>query len=137
MIGTEKCAGLSVPTNAHDHATSPLSSAGTPREAVPEPTHGVESSGSPADDPPCRESRGLSERCLEKACIFPATPGSRGVCLYHAREQREPVCFRSQQPSLLLLEWAKFGVAGSEFEDTRARDRRRFAALRAAFLESV
>jgi len=75
-------------------------------------------------------------RCAEKACIYPAVPGARGVCLYHDREEHEPVSFRSHQPSQLLLEHAKFGLGSPEFDHSRAQDRRRLATLREDFLAS-
>lgn len=79
----------------------------------------------------------LNARCIEKGCIFPASHDSRGTCPYHDRQRTEPTYFHSQQPSRLLLEWSKFGLADTEVEDTRARDRRLFATLRKRFLEIV
>lgn len=84
-----------------------------------------------------RGSQLFSERCVEKGCIFPAIRGPRGICLYHDRQQREPSCFHSQQPSHLLLERAKFGVTDPEAEHTRVRDRRLLVSLREVFLDVV
>ncbi len=69
-------------------------------------------------------------RCREKGCVFPAVSSAGGFCHYHALEQSEPACFRSYQPSGLLLEKAKFGLSRAGYEDGRARDRRLLASLR-------
>lgn len=69
-------------------------------------------------------------RCREKGCVFPAVSTAGGFCHYHVLEQSEPACFRSYQPSRLLLEKAKFGLSRAAYEDVRARDRRLLASLR-------
>jgi hypothetical protein len=76
-----------------------------------------------------------SPRCAEKGCVFPAASASNPLCAYHQREQREPSLFRSQQPSMLLLDRAKFGDESSEEDLTRSRDRRRLAELWEEFLQ--
>jgi hypothetical protein len=76
-------------------------------------------------------------RCREKGCIFPATRLSPGKCLPHYLEECEPALFLSCQPTMLLLDQAKFGLPDVEGDDWRARDRRRLAALREQFLEEV
>jgi hypothetical protein len=74
-------------------------------------------------------------RCAEKGCVFPANSTTSGLCAYHDREQQEPALFRSQQPSQLLLDRAKFGMEVSEEATTRSQDRRRMARLREDFLD--
>jgi hypothetical protein len=76
-------------------------------------------------------------RCSEKGCIFPATEPSTGRCLLHALEEREPTLFVSYQPTMLVLEQAKFGAPDPEADYSRAQDRRRLAAWREQFMEEV
>jgi len=76
-------------------------------------------------------------RCREKGCIFPATRLSPGKCLLHYLEECEPALFLSCQPTMLLLDLAKFDLPDVEGDDWRARDRRQLAALREKFLEEV
>lgn len=45
--------------------------------------------------------------------------------------------FLSCQPTMLLLDQAKFGPPDPEADYSRARDRRRLATLREEFLEEV
>ena len=79
---------------------------------------------------------GASGRCAVKGCIFPVARG--GIqCLLHDLAEKEPKHFLSVQPSVLLLDQAKFGVPDSDYDDSRARDRRRLAALREKFREEV
>ena len=73
-------------------------------------------------------------RCCQKGCVFPVQPGGGGECAYHRRQSLEPVCFQSQQPSLLLLEQAKFGLPDAEPDDGRIRDRHRLASERVRFM---
>ncbi len=73
-------------------------------------------------------------RCCQKACIFPAQAGSEGECAYHHRQSLEPGCFESQQPTLLLLDQAKFGLPDDEPDDGRVRDRHRLAEERVQFM---
>jgi hypothetical protein len=91
--------------------------------ATPSPAAGVECGASP--------------RCSVKGCIFPATRGGGGQCLLHTLAEKEPKHFLSLQPSVLLLDQAKFGVPDADYDDSRARDRRRLAALRERFREEV
>ncbi len=79
---------------------------------------------------PSGVSFSTNPRCLEKGCVFPAVSSVGGICYYHTLEQREPGCFRSYQPSRLLLEKAKFGLLCPGFENDRARDRRLLGGLR-------
>lgn len=89
----------------------------------------------PAAGEPSRSiARIARERCKIKGCVFPAAPHAEGTCVYHYRQQYEPVLFHSQQPTLLLLERAKFELPACEHNDYRGADRRRLAALREAFL---
>lgn len=74
--------------------------------------------------PPASVSFPGGTRCRQKGCVFPAGSSAGGVCHYHALEESEPKCFRSYQPSRLLLENAKFGIPYAGFVDDRARDRR-------------
>jgi len=76
-------------------------------------------------------------RCGVKGCIFPAASVSTGRCLVHDRAEKEPKHFLSVQPSILLLDQAKFGIPDPDYEDLRAQDRRRLAALRERFREEV
>ena len=76
-------------------------------------------------------------RCNEKGCIFPASRWAQGKCLHHNLQQLEPTFFQSFQPSMLLVDRAKFGAPHSRSEDVRARDRHRLAALRESFWEDV
>ena len=76
-------------------------------------------------------------RCRVKGCIFPAASARTGRCLVHDRAEKEPKHFLSVQPSILLVDRAKFGIPDPDYEDLRARDRRRLAALRERFREEV
>ena len=80
------------------------------------------------DDPCC------PARCNERGCVFPAKVGAMGRCFYHHLQRLEPGCFQSLQPTMLLLERAKFGLPDSEPEDSRLVDRRRLATERADFM---
>jgi hypothetical protein len=135
MAGTHKDTGLPLtPAEScgldEDRCWVDLPSARTTNQ-------GAQFLGVPLEAPDPSTRRPLNARCIEKGCIFPASPGSSGICPYHNRERTEPTYFHSQQPSRLLLEWSKFGLADREVEDTRARDRRLFATLRKRFLEIV
>jgi len=109
--------------NATDASAPPLSplAEGVSNRAISIP---------PAKKPVGTEAR----RCSERGCIYPAGPGESGRCLQHQRQQREPALFHSRQPSMILLDCAKFGLPEEEPEDSRFRDRRRLAAQREAFL---
>jgi len=108
---------------------SPLTSSKLQRASFdPDPQTASPSDRSPLSAP---------SRCREKGCIFPATRLSPGKCLLHYLEEREPALFLSCQPTMLLLDQAKFGLPEVEGDDWRARDRRRLAALREEFLEEV
>ena len=72
-------------------------------------------------------------RCSERGCVFPAQSQAKGKCAYHDRIEREPALFHSWQPTLLLLERAKFGLPDSLPDDSRSKDRRRLSALREEF----
>ncbi|HEX5481175.1 MAG TPA: hypothetical protein VFZ08_00960 [Terriglobia bacterium] len=75
-----------------------------------------------------------SPRCSEKGCVFPATPGAAGMCLHHYRQTQEPILFSSHQPTRVVLDRGRFGVP-EEVDASRAKDRRRLAEIREAFLE--
>ena len=81
--------------------------------------------------------RSEPRRCSTKGCVFPASAHGRGKCSQHALEELEPTHFLSCQPTQLLLDQAKFGLPDEECDNSRARDRRRLAALREQFLEDV
>ncbi len=78
-----------------------------------------------------------SRRCTERGCVFPAGRLQGGVCVYHYRQNQEPAFFCSQQPTMLLLEGAKFILPDFESEDSRRLDRCRLAQLREAILEDA
>jgi len=81
----------------------------------------------------------VPSRCDEKGCVFPAAGPGKKKCLAHGRAESEPKHFGSFQPTMLLLDRAKFGLPGpdSEPDDSKARDRQRWVAEREAFLEEV
>ena len=74
-------------------------------------------------------------RCRVRGCVYPARP--TGMCLDHQRQAQEPRFFHSHQPTLLVLDQARFAVPEAEPENTRTQDRRRLAAAREAFLEEA
>jgi hypothetical protein len=78
-------------------------------------------------------------KCNEKGCVFPAARLDTGKCRQHERQDQEPSVFHSQQPSMLLLDQAKFGPPDSDCErrEWRARDRRRQARLWQTFQEGM
>lgn len=80
---------------------------------------------------------GAHQRSSVKGCVFPAASAQSGKCLQHDRQYQEPSLFRSHQPSMLLLDRAKFGVPDSESNDSRANDRRRLAKIREDFLDGA
>jgi hypothetical protein len=57
-----------------------------------------------------------------------------GECFYHQLQRLEPGFFESRQPTMLLLDQAKFGLPDSEPEDSRVVDRHRLATERAEFV---
>ena len=113
------------------------------RHAQPMPGFAVRSlrpppvfqSPSVAPAPSHRVGELLPGRCCVRGCIYPADP--TGMCLDHQRQAKEPRFFQSHQPTLLVMDQARFGVPDSEPDDTRTHDRRRLAAARAAFLEEA
>jgi hypothetical protein len=66
-------------------------------------------------------------RCSVKGCIFPAASAGGRLCLVHDLAEREPRHFLSVQPSSLCLDRAKYGIADSDYDDSRARDRRQLS----------
>jgi hypothetical protein len=60
------------------------------------------------------------------------------LCIHHFRERREPSLFLSRQPSLTLLDRARFGLTTQD-DDIRSRslDRQRFAHERETFLDEA
>jgi hypothetical protein len=73
-----------------------------------------------------------NERCCVAACPRPAAPGSH-KCRSHNLERDEPTYFESRQPSLAVLQQAKFAHLAIPDDivfaamNGRARDRRRQA----------
>ncbi len=102
---------------------------------------GDEGSGPPSrlskSDPDPATLPSPARRCSERGCIFPLARAATGKCLYHERQRREPAFFHSQQPSMLLLDQAKFALPNTESVDTRHIDRRRLAAEREAASEEA
>jgi len=90
---------------------------------------------------PVRTLPGLraAPRCDEKGCVFPAAGSGKRKCLVHGLEEREPKHFGSFQPTMLLLDRAKYGLPDPDAEpdDSRAQDRHRLAAEREAFFEEI
>jgi hypothetical protein len=78
----------------------------------------------------------LGARCKVKGCIYPATEVEAGMCLCHFHMELEPKFFQSRQPSLRMLEIAKYGMT-TEWEDDRIRQRRQALELRRAFLKGM
>lgn len=78
-------------------------------------------------------------RCAEKGCVFPATRLGSAKCRQHERQDQEPSIFNSQQPSMMLLDQAKFGSPDADYEqrEWRAHDRRRRARMWQAFHEGT
>lgn len=76
-------------------------------------------------------------RCSVKGCIFPAASARGTLCLIHDLTEREPKHFLSVQPSTMCLDRAKYGVAESEYDDSRARDRRTLALQMDRFRNEV
>ncbi len=107
--------------DTREHKYSPLDADSTSRASLAR-------LGGVADGAPF----GLSRRCHERGCVFPAALG--GICPYHYRQAHEPECFHSQQPSAALLERAKFGIPDAQ-DASRMRDRRLLAAMRQEFLD--
>jgi hypothetical protein len=91
----------------------------------------------PAKELPLAPVTATNHRCRVKGCVFPAAPGDTGMCLQHARQSQEPSLFRSHQPSMLLLDRAKFGLPDSDADNSRSSDRRRMAKLRENFLNGA
>jgi len=77
----------------------------------------------------------VAGRCCVRGCVYPSGP--TGLCLDHQRQAQEPRFFHSHQPTMLVLDQARFGVPDSELDDTRSHDRRRLAAAREVFLEEA
>jgi hypothetical protein len=107
------------------------------RPPVPVVTAGTASFLAPAKKPVNASPSASAPRCNEKVCVFPAVAGSSGKCLQHDRQYLEPLLFRSQQPSLVLLDRAKFGVADEEVKPSRTTDRRKLANLWSRFLDGA
>ncbi|MFB3921718.1 MAG: hypothetical protein ACE145_08350 [Terriglobia bacterium] len=80
-----------------------------------------------------------ARRCEEKGCIFPVAGPGRHRCLNHDRAENEPEHFECSQPTVLMLDQARFGLPDPETEpdDSRFRDRRREMTEREAFFEEA
>jgi hypothetical protein len=77
-------------------------------------------------------------RCGQKGCVYPAARVHLFLCIHHLRERREPSLFHSQQPSLVLLDQARFGPgAGDEDLLERSQDRHRLTQERERFLNEA
>ncbi len=70
-----------------------------------------------------------SRRCSEKGCVFPASLQGRGKCSYHLHMQKEPLYFRSRQPTGMLLDPARLMPSDKGDDGGRKRDRRRMADI--------
>lgn len=118
------------------HPFTILSSAHRRRSTPESPASWAELSLLTDQPHPTRET---TRRCAEKGCVFPATQPGAGRCLQHDRQHREPDLFGSQQPSMLLLDRAKFGLPDSDStrSESHAEDRRHMARLWQAFQEGV
>jgi hypothetical protein len=68
-----------------------------------------------------------SSRCSVKGCVFPARFDHSGSCSYHYLQRQEPNLFESRQPTVLLLDQAKFALPREQADDSRTIDRRRQA----------
>lgn len=104
----------------------------------PRPLDGNATGAHPSGPPPPSLALAnlLGARCKVKGCIYPATEVEAGMCLCHFYQEEEPQFFQSRQPSLRMLEIAKYGLT-TEDEDTRIRLRHESVALRAAFLKGM
>jgi hypothetical protein len=117
------------PSNSPTDASSVTFSSeqrGTSTRQMPEPRNlsfSTSSSGKP------QKVSFSTERCAEKGCVFPASSTDSGKCVYHTRQQKEPVLFRSHQPTGLFLDPARMTPADREYDGGHKRDRRRMAAL--------
>lgn len=82
---------------------------------------------------------GYVPRCTEKGCVFPQARPGGGKCRQHERQFREPDLFTTRQPSVLLLDRAKFDFPESGFEEqeARANDRRNLAKLWRTFQDGA
>lgn len=70
-----------------------------------------------------------------KGCAFPASAEGNSMCRYHELlYSPEAGLFASHQPTYLLSLQAPFGVPDDEPDDSRHKDRERWAAEREAFL---
>jgi hypothetical protein len=89
--------------------------------------------------PPSSNAARSAPKCNEKGCVFPAARLDTGKCRQHERQDEEPAIFHSRQPSVLLLDQAKFGPPDSDCEqrEWRARDRRRLTRLWQTFQENM
>lgn len=95
-----------------------------PHRRPPAETH----LASPPDEAP---------RCSEKGCVFPAARYTMGMCLHHHRQRREPTLFHSLQPSMVLMDQAKWLIFDPERAESRWRHRNRLAEIREQFLASL
>lgn len=106
--------------------------------AALEPTRCAGESGRRADiGPSTLQSPALpvsSSRCTVKGCVFPAGEDNQGRCFYHELQRLQPRFFASFQPTILVLEQAKFILPEGEPDDSRIKDRHRSAIERQAFL---
>ena len=130
LVPKAKPSTLRIPTH-HVHT----------RHARPTPVFAVRSLRPPPpfhSPPPVSAhtvSKFVAGRCCVRGCVYPAGP--TGMCLDHQRQAQEPRFFQSHQPTMLVLDQARFGVPDSDLDDTRSHDRRRLAAAREVFWEEA
>ena len=123
-------------------ASEPASSIPQARQLPPPASALVEVRNGGLCIPPAKKPERYSlstpiPRCSEKGCVFPANQPESSKCRQHDRQYREPALFRSHQPSMLLLDRAKFGVASEGEETPRPDDKRRLSKLWQSFLEGA
>ena len=130
LVPKVKPAILRIPTH-HFHTRHPRPTTGfATRSLQPPPFF-----RSPLPVPAPTVSEFVAGRCRVRGCVYPAGP--TGMCLDHQRQAQEPRFFHSHQPTMLVLDQARFGAPDSELDDTRSHDRRRLAAAREVFLEEA
>ncbi len=139
MAGVLGLIGLIVDSPAPSNISSAASLNPQPLQPPPVQQDKRSTLISPVKRPPPPGVQIFSARCSEKGCVFPPALRGSGRCCHHDRQDQEPALFLSQQPSMLLLDHAKFGLADSEFErgGSRSSDRRRLARLWETFQEGI
>ncbi len=139
MTGTSDYLGL-LRIPAVSEPTPSISKPGQSSQSLPIPAL-IEVRNGALHIPPAKKPERSSlyasiPQCSEKGCVFPAAWPESRQCRQHCRQDREPALFRSCQPSMLLLDRAKFGVVEGE-DEPRPDDKRRLSKLRENFLEGA